>query len=286
MPLLSLTQLLCPIDQKELRQDGNTWRCQNNHCFDVAKQGYVNLLPVQNKKSLDPGDSKEMIAARRDFLNSGVYQPIAVALAKTLAVLCKEHEQLSILDAGCGEGYYLNAVCEQLLLNDVELTATGLDISKWAVRSCKIRNPKLNGLVASNRQIPLPDHSQDIVLCTFGFPVFEEFKRILKPGGHIVMADPGPEHLIELRSQIYETVRRNPPADISAALIDDWQLSDSINVQFTTPPLSAEQFEQLLVMTPHLYRASREGRERAAKLQNMPVSGDVLIRVISHGYQA
>lgn len=286
MPLLSLTQLLCPIDQKELRQDGNTWRCQNKHCFDVAKQGYVNLLPVQNKKSLDPGDSKEMIAARRDFLNSGVYQPIAVALAKTLASLCKEHEQLSILDAGCGEGYYLNAVCEQLLLNDVELTATGLDISKWAVRSCKIRNPKLNGLVASNRQIPLPDHSQDIVLCTFGFPVFEEFKRILKPGGHIVMADPGPEHLIELRSQIYETVRRNPPADISAALIDDWQLSDSINVQFTTPPLSAEQFEQLLVMTPHLYRASREGRERAAKLQNMPVSGDVLIRVISHRYQA
>ena len=286
MPLLSLTQLLCPIDQKELRQDGNTWRCQNKHCFDVAKQGYVNLLPVQNKKSLDPGDSKEMIAARRDFLNSGVYQPIAVALAKTLAGLCKEHEQLSILDAGCGEGYYLNAVCEQLLLNDVELTATGLDISKWAVRSCKIRNPKLNGLVASNRQIPLPDHSQDIVLCTFGFPVFEEFKRILKPGGHIVMADPGPEHLIELRSQIYETVRRNPPADISAALIDDWHLSDSINVQFTTPPLSAEQFEQLLVMTPHLYRASREGRERAAKLQNMPVSGDVLIRVISHGYQA
>lgn len=286
MPLLPLTHLLCPIDQKELRQDGNTWRCQNKHCFDVAKQGYVNLLPVQNKKSLDPGDSKEMIAARRDFLNSGVYQPIAVALAKTLAGLCKEHEQLSILDAGCGEGYYLNAVCEQLLLNDVELTATGLDISKWAVRSCKIRNPKLNGLVASNRQIPLPDHSQDIVLCTFGFPVFEEFKRILKPGGHIVMADPGPEHLIELRSQIYETVRRNPPADISTALIDDWQLSDSINVQFTTPPLSAEQFEQLLVMTPHLYRASREGRERAAKLQNMPVSGDVLIRVISHGYQA
>ena len=286
MALTPITQLLCPLDQHPLLLNCNTWRCQNNHCFDIAKQGYVNLLPVQNKKSLDPGDSKEMIAARRDFLNSGVYQPIAVALAKTLAGLCKEHEQLSILDAGCGEGYYLNAVCEQLLLNDVELTATGLDISKWAVRSCKIRNPKLNGLVASNRQIPLPDHSQDIVLCTFGFPVFEEFKRILKPGGHIVMADPGPEHLIELRSQIYETVRRNPPADISTALIDDWQLSDSINVQFTTPPLSAEQFEQLLVMTPHLYRASREGRERAAKLQNMPVSGDVLIRVISHGYQA
>ena len=282
MPLLPLAHLLCPIDQSELQQDGNTWRCQNNHCFDIAKQGYVNLLPVQNKKSLDPGDSKKMIAARRDFLNSGVYQPLAISLANVVATLCQGRKQLAALDAGCGEGYYLNTVSESLVQNDVALCATGLDISKWAVRSCKIRNPKLNGLVASNRQIPLPDHSQDIVLCTFGFPVFDEFKRVLKPNGHIVMADPGPEHLIELRSQIYDTVRRNPPADISTALSDGWQLSQSINVQFTTAPLSAEQFEHLLVMTPHLYRASREGRERAAKLQNIAISGDVLIRVISN----
>ncbi|CAA0094783.1 putative RNA methyltransferase [Zhongshania aliphaticivorans] len=282
MPLLPLTHLLCPIDQSELQQDGNTWRCQNNHCFDIAKQGHVNLLPVQNKKSLDPGDSKEMIAARRDFLNSGAYQPLAQALASTIETLAQGNHQLAILDAGCGEGYYLNSVCESLLAQDIALTATGLDISKWAVRSCKIRNPQLNGLVASNRQIPLPDQSQDILLCTFGFPVYSEFKRVLKPGGHIVMADPGPEHLIELRSAIYETVRRNPPTDVSAALDANWQLSHSQAVQFTTEPLTAAQFEQLLVMTPHLYRASREGRDRVAKLQDIAVTGDVLIRVISH----
>jgi len=282
MPLLPLTHLLCPIDQSELQQDGNTWRCQNNHCFDIAKQGHVNLLPVQNKKSLDPGDSKEMIAARRDFLNSGAYQPLAQALASTVETLAQGHHQLAILDAGCGEGYYLNSVCENLLAQDIALTATGLDISKWAVRSCKIRNPQLNGLVASNRQIPLPDQSQDILLCTFGFPVYSEFKRVLKPGGHIVMADPGPEHLIELRTAIYETVRRNPPTDVSAALNENWQLSYSQAVQFTTEPLTAAQFEQLLVMTPHLYRASREGRDRVAKLQDIAVTGDVLIRVISH----
>lgn len=282
MPLLPLTQLLCPIDQSELQQDGNTWRCQNNHCFDIAKQGHVNLLPVQNKKSLDPGDSKEMIAARRDYLNSGAYQPLAQALASTIETLAQGNHQLAILDAGCGEGYYLNSVCENLLAQDIALTATGLDISKWAVRSCKIRNPQLNGLVASNRQIPLPDQSQDILLCTFGFPVYSEFKRVLKPGGHIVMADPGPEHLIELRSAIYETVRRNPPTDVSAALNESWQLSYSQAVQFTTEPLTAAQFEQLLVMTPHLYRASREGRDRVAKLQDIAVTGDVLIRVISH----
>jgi 23S rRNA (guanine745-N1)-methyltransferase len=281
MPLMPLTQLLCPLDQSALLQDGNIWRCENNHCFDTAKQGYVNLLPVQNKKSLDPGDSREMITARRDFLNSGVYQPLAEALANTVNTLCGGRKQLAILDAGCGEGYYLNTVSEQLLKNGVELTATGLDISKWAVRSCKSRNSKLNGLVASNRQIPLPDHSQDIVLCTFGFPVYSEFQRLLKPNGHIVMADPGPDHLIELRNAIYETVRRNPATDISAALDDNWHLSLSTNVQFTTTALTAAQFEQLLVMTPHLYRASREGRERAAQLQDIALSADVLIRVIS-----
>ncbi|MFQ3201527.1 MAG: 23S rRNA (guanine745-N1)-methyltransferase [Zhongshania sp.] len=282
MPLMPLTQLLCPLDQSALLQDGNIWRCENNHCFDTAKQGYVNLLPVQNKKSLDPGDSREMITARRDFLNSGVYQPLAEALANTVNTLCDGRQQLAILDAGCGEGYYLNTVSEQLLKNGIELTATGLDISKWAVRSCKSRNSKLNGLVASNRLIPLPDHSQDIVLCTFGFPVYSEFQRLLKPNGHIVMADPGPDHLIELRNAVYETVRRNPATDISAALDDNWHLSLSNNVQFTTTALTAAQFEQLLVMTPHLYRASREGRERAAQLQDIALSADVLIRVISH----
>jgi 23S rRNA (guanine745-N1)-methyltransferase len=281
MPLMPLTQLLCPLDQSALLQDGSIWRCENNHCFDTAKQGYVNLLPVQNKKSLDPGDSREMIIARRDFLNSGVYQPLAEALANTVNTLCADRQQLSILDAGCGEGYYLNRVSEQLLKNGVELTATGLDISKWAVRSCKSRNSKLNGIVASNRRIPLPDHSQDIILCTFGFPVYSEFKRLLKANGHIVMADPGPDHLIELRNAIYETVRRNPATDISAALDDNWHLSLSNDVQFTTTALTAAQFEHLLVMTPHLYRASREGRERAAQLQDIALSADVLIRVIS-----
>jgi 23S rRNA (guanine745-N1)-methyltransferase len=95
------------------------------------------------------------------------------------------------------------------------------------------------------------------------------------------MADPGPDHLIELRNAIYETVRRNPATDISAALDDNWHLSLSNDVQFTTTALTAAQFEHLLVMTPHLYRASREGRERAAQLQDIALSADVLIRVIS-----
>jgi len=284
MPLIPLEHLLCPLDQYPLHRDGKTWRCSNNHCFDIAKQGYVNLLPVQNKKSLDPGDSQIMIQARRQFLDSGAYAPLGQALAEAVAELCGQRGELAILDAGCGEGYYLNTVCTNLLnaRPELALTATGLDISKWAVRTTRSRNSGINGLVASNRQIPLPDNSQDILLCTFGFPVFSEFQRVVKAGGHIVMIDPGPEHLIELRQQIYEEIRRSPPASLAAGLNDKWQLSNDTALRFSTPKLSAELFEQLLIMTPHLYRASKAGRERAAKLEDLALSADVSIRVISH----
>ncbi len=284
MPLRPLEHLLCPLDQYPLHRDGKTWRCSKNHCYDIAKQGYVNLLPVQNKKSLDPGDSQIMIAARRQFLDSGAYDPLASALANTVNELASEHDELAILDAGCGEGYYLNTVCNSLLNTNAELalTATGLDISKWAVRATRSRNSGINGLVASNRQIPLPDNSQDILLCTFGFPVFSEFQRVLKPGGHIVMVDPGAEHLIELRQQIYEEIRRSPPASLAAGLNTEWHISSESSLSFSTPELSAELFEQLLIMTPHLYRASKAGRERAAKLDQLALTADVCIRVISH----
>lgn len=284
MPLLALEHMLCPLEQYPLHRDGKTWRCSNNHCFDIAKQGYVNLLPVQNKKSLDPGDSQIMIQARRQFLDSGAYAPLAQALAATVADLCKDRNNLAILDAGCGEGYYLNTVCNSLLTAKAELalTATGLDISKWAVRATRIRNAGINGLVASNRQIPLPDNSQDILLCTFGFPVFSEFQRVVKPGGHIIMVDPGPEHLIELRQQIYDEIRRSPPASLAAGINSEWQQSSETALSFSTPILSAALFEQLLIMTPHLYRASKAGRERAAKLEQLALTVDVCIRVLSH----
>ena len=284
MPLLALKHMLCPLDQYPLHPDGKTWRCSKNHCFDIAKQGYINLLPVQNKKSLDPGDSQIMIQARRQFLDSGAYARLAQALADKVAELSAQGNELSILDAGCGEGYYLNAVCGNLLAANpaLALTATGLDISKWAVRATRSRNPGINGLVASNRQIPLPDNSQDILLCTFGFPVFSEFQRVVKAGGHIIMVDPGPEHLIELRQQIYEEIRRSPAASLAAGINSEWQLSSETSLRFSTPILSAELFEQLLIMTPHLYRASKAGRERAAKLEQLALSADVCIRVISH----
>jgi 23S rRNA (guanine745-N1)-methyltransferase len=79
-----LTDFICPLDGKPLSLNERSWHCDNNHSYDVAKQGYVNLLPVQNKRSKDPGDSKAMVQARREFLEQGHYQPLAQALANTV----------------------------------------------------------------------------------------------------------------------------------------------------------------------------------------------------------
>jgi 23S rRNA (guanine745-N1)-methyltransferase len=96
------------------------------------------------------------------------------------------------------------------------------------------------------------------------------------------MVDPGPEHLIELRQQIYDEIRRSPPASLAAGINSEWQQSSETALSFSTPILSATLFEQLLIMTPHLYRASKAGRERAAKLEQLALTVDVCIRVLSH----
>ena len=106
-PIIPFPALACPLDKSPLENQGASWRCAAGHSFDIASQGYIHLLPVQNKRSRDPGDSKEMIAARRRFREAGVYQPIAQAVAEATLTGLSPASTPGCLDAGCGEGYYL-----------------------------------------------------------------------------------------------------------------------------------------------------------------------------------
>ena len=100
MSVVPFTALACPLDGAPLHRQGAAWQCAAGHSFDIASQGHTHLLPVQHKRSLDPGDSKEMVAARRRFLNAGHYQPIAAAVAR--ATLADLPRAAACLDAGCG----------------------------------------------------------------------------------------------------------------------------------------------------------------------------------------
>ncbi|RUO64718.1 putative RNA methyltransferase [Idiomarina ramblicola] len=268
-----LTDFICPLDGKPLHLNERSWRCDNNHSYDVAKQGYVNLLPVQNKRSKDPGDSKAMVQARREYLEQGYYQPLAQALANTVLA---EGDQ-ALLDAGCGEGYYLRCIIEQAEQNGTDLSVAGLDISKWAVQAAAKRDKRLSWMVASNSSIPLADNSVDTILCVFGFPVADEFKRVLKPGGRLIMMDPAADHLKELKTIIYSEIKtKNETLPIADP---DFELASEQKVAFPVSLASNQAIKDLLTMTPHLYRTSAEGRERAEALSSLKLTVDVWVRV-------
>ncbi|WP_289117105.1 putative RNA methyltransferase [uncultured Idiomarina sp.] len=268
-------QLICPLDKQPLQLNERTWCCDNGHSFDIAKQGYVNLLPVQNKRSKDPGDSKAMVQARREYLNKGYYQPLAQALADTVLAMGSQ----ALLDAGCGEGYYLRYLVEQAEQQGTELSVAALDISKWAVQAAAKQDKRLSWMVASNNAIPLANNSVDTILCVFGFPVEAEFKRVLKPGGRLIMVDPASEHLIELKRIIYPEIKaKSEHLPVSEK---GWVLSSEERISFKVELPDTEAVHDLLTMTPHLYRASKEGREKAEKLQRLAITADVWVRVFS-----
>ena len=273
------TALACPLDGAPLQRQGGSLRCADGHCFDLAAQGYVNLLPVQNKRSLDPGDSKEMVAARRRFLEAGHYQPIADAVAQAVLAGAAPGRTLTCLDAGCGEGYYLRQLATAA--GDAHpLALLGLDISKWAVQAAAKRDgqdargtPRAAWVVGSNAGLPVLPGTLDRVLCMFGFPVYGEFARVLRHGGELLQVDAGPEHLRELREVIYPTLKPERPAPRQAPPGFEHLGTDSLRFQIHVD--GAAPIADLLAMTPHLYRATAEGRARAAALTALTMTVDV-----------
>ncbi|MDH5437070.1 MAG: methyltransferase domain-containing protein [Gammaproteobacteria bacterium] len=282
MNIIKAHNLACPIDGVRLELQEKQFVCANGHAFDIARQGYVNLLPVQHKRTKQPGDSKEMVLARSQFLNSGVYQPVAKKLADITLAQMAGSNKICLMDAGCGEGYYLNFVCTYMQdkTGDRDLSLIGLDISKEAIIEAAKRNKQITWIVGTNRQPPVDDESVDIIICVFGFQNFDGFNKILKPGGKVILIEPGSEHLKELREVIYNEVKKSDPADLSCLNEMGFVMTDSQSLQFKTGEINKEQLADLLLMTPHFHRATQAGRDAASKLTKLDLSVDVVFRTL------
>lgn len=260
--------LLCPICAQPLSREDRRWVCPNSHSFDVARQGYVNLLPVTRKHSLHPGDTRDQVAARREFLEGGFYAPIAETLIETARRLPIKGE---ILDVGCGEGYYAARLAQAL-----NLPLTGMDISKEAVRFAAGKYKQARWLCATASHIPVPDGSAGLVTSLFALTMAEEFRRVLIPGGYFFRVLAQPDHLLGLKSIIYQQViQKESPPDFAVPGFVPEQLVP-IRFSFT---LEGKQVENLLEMTPHVFRISKEGVRRLAETKMLTDTASCVLQV-------
>jgi 23S rRNA (guanine745-N1)-methyltransferase len=282
MNILKAQNLACPIDGEILSPSGKQLCCANGHSYDIARQGYVNLLPVQHKRSKQPGDSKAMVLARNQFLNTGIYAPVAKKLVDIVIAQISDGYDQCLLDAGCGEGYYLDTLFHFLRGSgaNANLSFIGMDISKDAIIQSSKRNIPVSWIVGTNRQPPVKEESVDIILCLFGFLSFDGFNKILKSGGKLILLDPGPDHLKELREILYPEVKKVDLADLPGADKTWFSPVASEKLRFEAGITGKEIINQLLVMTPHYYRASKGGRESATDLTELQITVDVIFRVL------
>ncbi|CDG21157.1 Ribosomal RNA large subunit methyltransferase A [Xenorhabdus poinarii G6] len=249
------------------------WRCENNHQFDCAKEGYVNLLPVQHKRSKEPGDSVEMMQARRAFLHSGHYQALQ---QKTIELLNKylPEEAETILDIGCGEGYYTAAVQEQLDLHR-DLVVYGLDVAKVAVRYGAKRYPQVNFCVASSHRLPFAAHSLDGILRIYAPCKPTELARVVKTGGIVLTVTPGFRHLYQLKELIYQEVHLHPE---NHELWEGFELISTDNLSYVMS-LNGEQAHHLLQMTPFAWRASEDVKAHLIAKEQFNCEADFTLKV-------
>jgi 23S rRNA (guanine745-N1)-methyltransferase len=194
--------LLCPVRgcHVALVREDRRLRCIRGHSFDVARSGYVNLLQPQERRSKQPGDTPAAVAARRRLHDRGVTEPLLRAIAEMVSASSGD----IVLDAGCGDGFYLGT-----LAGETGFDAHGADISIAAIDAAARRYPECEWIVANaDRFVPYPDQSFSKVLSITARMNAGEFRRVLQPDGRLLVAIPAPDDLIELRGTGRDRVGR------------------------------------------------------------------------------
>ena len=268
----------CPKCNQPLTRVDKSYKCFSNHSYDISKKGYVNLMLANQGHSLNEGDSKEMIDARKRFLECEFY----ICLRNTLydAIFHSLHTSNNIfLDVACGDGYYTNYL-HQELSKKIKIKTYGVDISKAAINSAsssknikKLEN--ISYCVGNMDYLPFLDSSIDIVLNCFA-PINEkEFYRVMKTNGYYIRVLPGKNHLLQLKEFLYKEVHLNEPKENKIdgfSLENEYQVDDVINI-------NNQQIQDLFTMTPYYYKTSFEAKERLKKLEALTTQISFIIKV-------
>ena len=246
--------------------------CGGGHTFDRARDGYYNLL-LSNTGGTH-GDNREMLEARRRFLDTGAYLPLANKVAEL--VLADFPEGGALLDIGCGEGYYTSIVSAKLREAGKCPDVHGFDISKDGVRLTAKRDKSFSLAVASAYKMPIADESFDVAMNVFSPLALEETVRILRHGGRFIMAIPDVNHLFGLKSALYATPYKNKPESPELEGLD---LIATERVHYTLKLRSAEEINALFMMTPYAYRTPPESRARLLSMLSLETEVEFVVFV-------
>ena len=246
--------------------------CPSGHSFDRAREGYYNLL-LANAGGVH-GDNREMLEARRRFLDTGAYKPLADKLSELILNDFAEGEAL--LDIGCGEGYYTAAVSACLNEAGKRPSVYGFDISKDGVKMTAKRDKSLSLAVASAYKMPFADESFDVAMNLFSPLALDETVRILRHGGRFIMAIPDVNHLFSLKAALYETPYKNKP---ESPELQGLELVLTERVQYTLDLKTTEQTSSLFMMTPYAYRTPPESRARLLAMDKLETEVEFVVFV-------
>ncbi len=261
-----MKKLLCPVCKSELHRSGNSFRCQSGHCFDIAKEGYVNLITGSKSGNLT-GDNKDMARSRKAFLDKGYFHSLADALCKIISDIQPE----TVLDICCGEGYYAQAITQKH-----NCAVYGFDLSKEMIRLAAKRKSKAEFFVANMADIPIADNSIDCAIHLFAPFCEKEFLRVIKPGGYLISVCPGAKHLWEMKAALYEKPYEN---EENSPDLPGFSLEKAINAVSYITLTDNNDIESLFKMTPYYYHTSAQDKAKLLSLDKLTTCVDFYIRI-------
>jgi len=281
---------LCPKCRKKLTDLDGVLKCDAGHSFDRARQGYLYLLLANQKHSREPGDNSEMVLARNRFLRAGYYQSLPDRIAALISPYLDKQKKRSttVLDLGCGEGYYLESMASELAnRSNADIRCYGIDLSKHAIKKAAVSSRSMIGetmgqlnfdyAVASTFNIPLGDHEIDLALNIFAPAAADEVARVLKPEGLLVRVMPGPRHLFQLKQCLYDKPELHTLSPIEAP----YRLVCRESLSFKIHLMGQTIIQDLLKMTPLYYHGKREAKTALSDMSTLDLDVDFDIQVLS-----
>ncbi len=265
----------CPLCGSPLSREAGVYRCPSGHSYDIAREGYVHLLPANRKHSAVPGDDKGMAGARRDFLSRGYYEPLLQALQTRICQTDPSPAPV-LVDAGCGEGYYTAGIYQALRDCGRHPRMAGVDLSKFSLRIAARREKAVEFAVASSHHLPLADGCGDILLNCFSPLFIEEFFRVLRPGGWFFYVVPGKNHLWELKEVLYDHPYPNEERPIpypGFSYVDIGEVDTLLHLE------GQAAIHDLFQMTPYYWKTPRSGAQRLETLDHLTVQASFRIHI-------